>query len=561
MMGRRKLAVFGKNAIACLLLNSISAGTLYARQIAQAGNKIAVIRGTVQSSNGASLYGILVRAKPAGKNFSTYVYTGDNGAYDFPALPIGEYQLSVGTRQQQTVQLGTAGVTQDFTAELGPEFLNQTTGPSWWKLVPASAGEKKRVLQFCNTCHATSRLFLRAPASPTAWSRIVERMILNTTSSAPPPPSANASAADLEYGQKSSPENIKAISETLTKYVTPEFIAVNAAKAMVRPTGESARAVFTEWNMPTGPKIPGNKRGVGDAWADKNGIIWYTTATTLGMGRLEPHTGEMQEWPYHAPKPVGGIHDMRPDERGDLWLTAPWDLNQIIKFDVRSHQYVPWNVPKEVGDYPHTGDLDHSGNFWFTLSYGEDSGVAKVDPRTGKVSKYPLPSKSAFCYGIVVDQKDNVWFTEFDANKIGKLEARTRKLTEYTIPTPDAKPRRIRVDSKGRLWFTASGFNAQLSMLDPKTGKFSEYELGIPNAIPYYITIDKFDKILFSADEGNLLMKFDPATKKFTSFLLPVPDTYPRNGEVDYSTDPYGLIYASSNFPTIGRMIVRRASR
>ena len=551
-MGRK---VIGWAVLACVLIGTAS--TLQARQAkmaAEGGNIPAVIRGTVRSPEGTPLYGILVKGKGVGKNHSTYVFTDEKGSYDFPVLPLGAYQVSVGTARVETVPLTASGANQDFSGvQLGPDFLNQTTGPNWLKAIPGSEAEKTRVAQNCVGCHSTGRLFTNTPASPAGWARIVDRMIFDILQGRPSDwwPRHPDSPVWDHYHAKFSPENLKALTEFLAKNITRETQNVYAAKAMMRPRGEAARAVFTEWELPSG--------GVGDSWPDKQGIIWYLTSRPDGVGRLDPRTGEFQEWAYPDPatKP-GRFHDVWPDERGDLWITAA-ALNKIIKFDVRTHQFTAWDVTKDIGDYPHTGEFDQSGNFWFTLTFGDDSGVAKVDPRTGKITKFPVPTKWSYSYGLTVDKKDNVWFTEHHANKIGRIEARTGKLREYTVPTPVALPRRIRPDSKGRVWFTASGYPGQISMLDPETGKFSEYDYGIPNGYPYVINVDKSDKVWFNSVEGNLIGKFDPEAQKFVLFLLPVPETYSRETHLDFSTDPIAVVYPLGEHrrPGIGRMYVR----
>ena len=519
----------------------------------EGGAAAAVIRGTVRSPDGTALYGISVSAKRADKINTTYVFTDDKGSYEFPPLPLGAYQVAVGTAQLVTVELASSGVTQDLNeVQLGPDLLNQTNGPGWLKAVPGSEAVKKQVAYACIACHSSGRLFTKAPSTPDGWTGIVDQMILGRTHNADWWPQHPDSPVYKHYMAAYSPENARAITEFLAENATPETRDIYAEKALVRPTGEAARAVYTEW------QFPANRGGVRDAWADpKSGVIWYIMSNNT-IGRLDPRTDEFQQWEYAWPK-VGHFHDMWPDERGDLWITAA-RIDKIIKFDSRSYEFTTWDVPPELGHYPHTGGFDRAGNYWFTLMEGEDAGVAKLDPRTGKFTKFDVPTSWSYSYDIWVDAKnDNVWATQLHANKIAKIEMGTGKLTEYTVPTPFALPRRLEMDSRGRVWFVASGYPGQISMLDPETGKFSEYEFGVPNGYPYWPAIDRDDKIWFNSVEGNMLVKFDPDTEEFVQFLLPVPETYSRaSGRVDYSIDPYGVLYPSSNRPgVLGRMYER----
>jgi hypothetical protein len=113
-----------------------------ATMAAEDGKREAVIRGTVRSSDGTALYGIFVRARGVGKSSTTYVYTDEKGSYDFPPLPLGAYQVSVGIAWTQAVQLSASGATQDFSVQLGPGLVNQVTGTSLLKVIPGSEDEK-----------------------------------------------------------------------------------------------------------------------------------------------------------------------------------------------------------------------------------------------------------------------------------------------------------------------------------------------------------------------------------------------------------------------------------
>src|ERR1017187_5141740 len=182
--------VFVWPLLACLLMGTAPAwGQLYntypigklveARKAAEAKiGPTAVIRGTVQSSDGTGLYGILVKAKGEGKTITTYVYTDEKGKYDFPALPLGAYKVSVGTIWQQTVPLAASGATQDFKdVALGPGLVNQVTGTNLLKVLPGSEDIKTKIGACAYPCHTTTRVFLHAASTPSDWDIVMKRMV------------------------------------------------------------------------------------------------------------------------------------------------------------------------------------------------------------------------------------------------------------------------------------------------------------------------------------------------------------------------------------------------
>ncbi len=107
----------------------------------------------------------------------------------------------------------------------------------------------------------------------------------------------------------------------------------------------------------------------------------------------------------------------------------------------------------------------------------------KTQPRpTGKstqaiVTTYDLPEFAA-PHDTLLDKAGNVWFSDFQHQFISKLDPKTGKVTRY--PVPVSKPGfptgslMISMDKEGNIWEGMMG-QAQIAMLDPKTEKVSIY--------------------------------------------------------------------------------------
>ena len=505
------------------------------------------ITGTIRTSDGSPLYGILVNAKGEGQKYTTSFVTDDQGLYEFPPLPFGFYRVSVGTQWSERVNFTSSGVTQDFVVELGPGFMTQTTGTSWLNLLPGTQEDKKRLSDSCGSCHSIWRLIDRPQTSKEGWSALARKMARITTTGEPLDP-------DAPYRLDLSEENFNPLMDYLTKNIVPELKEKQIVEAMVRPRGEAARAVFTEWDL------SGEVKLVKATWTDSAGISWFA-ADTLddfgAVGRLAPSTGEVKVWPTSLPKPT--FHDILGDSEENLWITAS-TANKIVKFDTSTYQYSMWDVP-EASRWAHTGDLDPDGNFWFTLQRGEEI-VAKLEPGTGKMTRFPPMTKRSGPYGLVIDRSGDVWFTQLRGHKVSKIVRATGKLTEFDPPTPLAGPRRIQMDSQGKLWFTEF-YADKIVRLDQATMEFTEYDTGVPGGSSYFIVVDKHDQIWINLLNGNVIGKFDPTTEKFTYLLFPQPESHSRNASLDHSTDPIGVVYeraflAQKDFTaTIGRMHIR----
>ena len=87
--------------------------------------------------------------------------------------------------------------------------------------------------------------------------------------------------------------------------------------------------------------------------------------------------------------------------------------------------------------------------------------LGSIDPRTGEVQEFPLPTQGAAgAHSAVAAPDGTVWFTEQGADKLGKWDPGTRKITEYQdeyVPAADGSRARagnkftVGIDSKANL--------------------------------------------------------------------------------------------------------------
>jgi virginiamycin B lyase len=512
-----------------------------------------VISGKVRDQQN-SLYGIAVKAGAEGKNVFTSVFTDDKGEYSFPPLPPGNYVVSVGAKWQEKVALDSSPVKRDFVVELGPDFVNQTSGGSLLAVLPGDNTQKKNLVNNCGSCHSVWRPITMGPNSPDGWAKLVRRMGLKKGGEGSLDP-AVAPRVDL------SDNNFKSLVKYYSDYVTPNLKRGHIVEAMFRPRGEGAKAVFTEWNL---PKELG---GINTAKPDSKGMIWFPSGQNGLLGRVDPRTGEVQTWQTPVGQMLKGeeppLHDIMIDKEDNVWLTGG-GKNKIVKFDTQSLRFMSWDIPDEYGYKPHTGELDENGNYWFTMQTGKPGKgwVVKLDPRTGKVTGYATKADYPHPYGpepygLAIDKKGTIWFTELFGGKVGKIDPKSGEMTEYSTPDPTAGPRRLALDSKGNLWFTEC-FSGKIARLDPSTMKFDEYDLGVAGGgFPYSIRIDKADQVWFTMNSNNSIGKLDPKSKKITYSLFPIPETNTIDPGFDLTAETTTLVYGTHR-PAVGRIYFRQ---
>ena len=85
---------------------------------------------------------------------------------------------------------------------------------------------------------------------------------------------------------------------------------------MPRPSGRATRVIYTEYDLPRETIEPH------DVIVDKDGIAWYSNFGEQNLGRLDPKTGKVTEFPVpeHKPGFPTGFLALRADRDGNLWL-------------------------------------------------------------------------------------------------------------------------------------------------------------------------------------------------------------------------------------------------
>ena len=151
------------------------------------------------------------------------------------------------------------------------------------------------------------------------------------------------------------------------------------------------------------------------------------------------------------------------------------------------------------------------------------------------ITTYDLPDYAA-PHDTLLDKAGNVWFSDFQHQRISKLDPKTGEVTHY--PVPVSKPGfptggiMITMDKDGNIWEGMMG-QAQIAELDPKTGQVSVYLAPDWNKGDTRITMidglhSNVDGKLWTKTNGgpdaghaNKLYQFDLATKQFHEVLPP----------------------------------------
>jgi virginiamycin B lyase len=284
-----------------------------------------------------------------------------------------------------------------------------------------------------------------------------------------------------------------------------------------------------EWELPQANSLPH------DPAVAPDGSLWYTAMRANRLGRLDPKTGKLQEYPL---KMAGSApHGLAADKEGNIWFTAN-AKGYIGRLNPVSGALAEFPLPDRAAKDPHTLVFDGSGRLWFTVQNGNF--VGRLEPSTGKITLKRLASRGSLPYGMAVNSRGIPYFCEFGANRIGRLDPKTLAVTEYKLPK-GARPRRLAIYHDDTIWYTDYG-RGYLGHLDPASGKVREWPAPSgPDSFPYAIA-DTPDGALWFCETGvepNKMVRFDPKTEKFDSWIIPSGGGTVRNMAVNKEGDLY----------------------
>jgi virginiamycin B lyase len=311
---------------------------------------------------------------------------------------------------------------------------------------------------------------------------------------------------------------------------------------------DSVDVKFDQWMTPSTPAYPH------DPAVAPDGSVWYTGQRANVVGRFDPATQQFKE--FELPTPKSGPHGLQADKAGNIWYTGN-AAGLIGKIDPKTGKVTEYKMPNPKARDPHSLVILPDGRVFFTVQAGNF--IGSLDPKAadGAIKLVESPTVNSRPYGVRIDSKGVPYFDLFNSNKIASADPKTLIIREYPLPDPKARPRRIAVGRDDTVWYGdyARGY---LGHLDPKTGKVEEFQSpGGADSKPYAIDVTADGAVWYveTGDETkNMLVRFNPETKKFQTWPIPGGGGTVRNMEIDKQGN---LWLAESGVGRISRVTIK----
>jgi streptogramin lyase len=501
---------------------------LHPTATAQAGPS--ALTGRVSSAREGRMEGVLVTARRTGGTMSTTVVSDAEGTYTFPPerLQPGVHEVSIRASGYVMARASIdvpAGGGARLDLELRPanalELALQLTDPEWLASYPLDDKTKFDVFRDCSRCHTLQRPSMSTyTADQLAW--VMKRMVYSSGSSPmtfqlPAPQTPTWGRA--EWGEPSA----------LHRRQADAVAAINLSRGMwsyelktlPRPTGAETRVIYTTWDLPATSR-PHDTRVGRDGW------IYYNHFNDNAIGRLNPNTGETQQWrwPYRAREgsfaPTGARTLMGPDHQGRFYI-GNQAQGGLVVFDPATEAFT-FVDPPGGGEMIDVSASHVDGYGWRTqggaayrinLETWEHTAIKgarpivaydiaadtknnllgasrnsryvwRVDATTHEVAYYDIPDQPRGVGGMgggmrrgIADAQDRLWWGGFDGNFIGLLDPRKpagQEITIFPVPIPWFFPYDAHHDNQGYTW-TGGIYADRVARLNVETGAWHVYLL------------------------------------------------------------------------------------
>ena len=498
------------------------------------------LAGTVSSAREGSMEGVVVSAHRTDSTVTFSVPSDGRGRFAFPAAKVGPGHYTIAIRaigydlEGAGAVAAAAGRPTRVALKLAPtkDLARQMSNAEWMASFPGADQDKKQLLD-CISCHDLD-LIVRSKHDGEQFVDVSRRMAGYYPGSTPQHFQKLVGDAQRNLGPVSEQRKVGDYLATLNLSQGPAW--PYALKTLPRLTGRSDRVIITEYALPRRLAQPH------DVIVDKEGIVWFSHFDEAILGRLDPKTGEVREFPIPTLKPGYpiGMLDIEADKAGDLWMGLMYQAG-VARFDKKTETFKTWSVPKAwQTDAAQTGmvepvSADVDGKVWVKNSDGGQ--IMRLDPKTDQwenLGGFSADGKRLAPYAVRADRANNLYLLDFRSSTIGRVDAKTGQFTSSRGEIENSRPRRGSVDDKNRLWYGEYAGNA-VGMFDPATGKTREWTMPTAWEEPYDVVTDRNGEAWTGSMMSDRVSRLNPKTGAIVEYQLP-KTTNIRRVFIDNST-------------------------
>ena len=537
------------------------------------------LNGTV-TVEGVGLEGVAVSARAAGTTVTTTVFTDESGLYRFPVLLTGEYRVwaqAVGYKTGRgAAKLGDQTTSRtNFVLHPIDDLTMQVSGSEWLAALPATTKEQRRMREIfranCTMCHSPAAV-LQQRFDEQGWRAIIDLMLHFNR-----PPTINA----LVDKHTTIAHHRHELAKYLATVRGPDSPPLKFTPHP-RPTGDAARVVITEWDIPVANRPDGLAWFGGSDWSegvatsgardallhdvivDDYGNAWLTALGTAAQSILRLNVRTAQVTAFNIKAANGrnrSTHGMTRDDEGIIWFDMFGSLGRI---DPATETIEVLTPPRNMsaGNEIST-DVDGKGKVWSSTRFGS----IRFDPVTKEwMYLQNVTVADGLSYGNAGDIDGNGWWAQFQADRLGKGDPITGRSHEVIMRPPWANdeedvltaadkayyesvgaltwgkinmipgaqaPRRMAADKRGEWVWAANYLGNNLARVNIRTLETTYYRVPVEGH-PYMVAVDKDHNAWTNLHSDDRILKLNPKTGGWTVYRLPGNGCETRHISIDH---------------------------
>lgn len=579
----RKIPRFQKRELLACAIGSVLTMILWAVPVSAQPGTGNFLTGAVHSASGKGMEGVSVSAKADGQSVTTTVFTDDSGNYYFPAtLAAGQYRVWAQAEgyeyAEAQVNLAQSVTRQDFSLNPSAHVVRQMTGQEYITSLAENTPDQRRVKNIvydtCTGCHEPNYI-LQNRFDEKGWESILNLMSRVENGSGIYGGPDQAPFPVMQYYKKD-------LAAYLAENRGPGKSAMKI-QLHPRPTGDPARAVITEYDVPLADAQPSKTdngyatnggsdwslgtpsalnrvRGIHDTQPDLNGNIWFTYAEpsyTRSLGMVNAKTGKVTSILIPGADGMAALtHGLAVDPKGILWFTViglSGEGSALGRIDPNTMKYELFPPAKGMPPIINGAvDFDVRGFIWVTSRRG----VLRFNPETRRFDhdfRSPTFADNGIgvTYGIAVDRDGNAWWTQINIDRVDKADPNTGKVHAFKVPsrpslagavfTKEDKqlyslagveltdfsglysqgPRRMGADRRSDAVWVCNYWGGDVMKVDIHSMRTTFYRYPTPESAPYDAVVDNEHNVWVNLTNGDSVAKLDPSTGKWTEYPLP----------------------------------------
>ncbi len=332
---------------------------------------------------------------------------------------------------------------------------------------------------------------------------------------------------------------------------------------------------YSPGSTPTHPQplLPGGNnsdrapipKSIQEKTADYLASINLSNAETLDfplkpLPRLKGRSTHVIITEYDLPRKDAQPHDVVMDPDGMVWY-SDFSHEMLGELDPKTGKVTDYELPTLRPEEPKGSldlELDPQGNLWLAGMY--QAGIYKFDRKTKQVTAYPFPkewlnptTQASMVSPQHSDVDGKVWTNNQDTHLHYRLDLATGKFEDLGQAV-DKSGTHINAygmptDLQNNVYLLNFG-GTTIGRRDAKTNEVTIWKTPLPFSRPRRGRVDA-DNILWFAEYGaNGIARFDPKTKEIKEWQLPTP-----------WDEPYDVVKAKDGEIWTGSMLTDRVAR